>query len=256
MVFVPSNDGLQPMKTIKTKIRCPECGSSLQEQVADITSTRKGESFVVSVDALVCPKCDFKTVPRDKASQFAKRTADAYRKKHDLLTTMNLMDMRATLCMTQKQFYDLVGVGEASGKRWELGEIQSKAMDKLIRFAFAERQQKGGQGKYLPWGGFEQLQDKLAVQIYDKHKRPSPGMPHGPPLNKTGSKLWVPKDSVTRNDNFTRTKGHRSGSGVNLQKRTQACAPSSLFGRASGRRRSASISFWVGPFSQHHRKHH
>lgn len=165
---------------MKNRIQCPECGSYLREQVASLTGSRKGESFTVEMDALVCPQCDFKTVPKNRAAQFALRIANAYRKNHGLLTSLDLRDMRASLCMTQKAFYDFVGVGEASGKRWELGEVQSRAMDRLIRLAFAEKQ--GAREQYRRWGGFEQLQDKTAIQVYQKpSRRGVPGLPHGPP---------------------------------------------------------------------------
>jgi putative zinc finger/helix-turn-helix YgiT family protein len=170
-----------------TRIQCPECRASLREQMASLTGSRKGESFVVEMDALVCPRCDFKTVPRRRAAQFAKRIANAYRQKHGLLTSLDLKDMRAALCMTQKQFYDLVGVGEASGKRWELGEVQTRAMDRLVRYAFTEK--LGSRQRYRRWGGFEQLQDKLAIQVYRKPSRAAPGMAHGPPLGAGPKRL-------------------------------------------------------------------
>jgi putative zinc finger/helix-turn-helix YgiT family protein len=202
---------------MKSRIQCPECGDAyLRRQMATVTGSRKGESFPVDVEALVCPKCDFTTVPRERAADFALRVANAYRKKHGLLTSLDLKDIRAQLRMTQKQFYGkFVPVGEASGKRWELGEIQSRAMDRLIRYEVAHRKASAGapREKYGRWGGFEQLQDKTAIQLYKKQCDATSGMPHGPPFGWTIAsraiqlmvwKYW--------NDNFAGTQRDRSSS--------------------------------------------
>ena len=166
---------------MKKRIHCPECSNGyLRQQVASFTGSRKGESFTIDMDALVCPKCGFKTVPRERAAQFSLRTANAYRKAHGLLTSLEIKDLRLVLGMTQKQFTDFLQAGEASVKRSELGEIQSRAMDRLMRLAAAERQ--GRREQYRPWGGFEQLQDRTALQVYKKPSSGTPGMPHGPPL--------------------------------------------------------------------------
>ena len=203
------------MKT-QPRIKCPECDSAyLKERVAAITGSRKGESFPVDMDALICPKCNFTTVPQKRAAQFALRVANAYRQKHGLLTSLELRDFRSRLGMTKKQFYDFVGVGEASGKRWELGEIQGRAMDRLVRFAVAAR---GGTKQYSAWGGFEQLQDKMALQIYRKRDSGTAGMPHGPPLtNHTPLDCFM--ETRILNDNFARTKGNQRCSRTCIEER-------------------------------------
>jgi putative zinc finger/helix-turn-helix YgiT family protein len=164
-----------------SRTQCPACGKGrLQKKAADLEASRKGEAFIVTMEALVCPKCDFKTVPTKMATQFALRTANAYRQRHGLLTSMDIKDYRSTLKMNQEEFSDFLGAGEASVKRWELGEIQSHAMDQLMRLAFAAKM--GTREQYRPWGGFEQLEDKMAVQVYQKpERRGLNGMPNAPP---------------------------------------------------------------------------
>lgn len=83
-------------------------------------------------DALVCPNCEFKTIPAAKMGEFALRVADAYREKHGLLTSSQIRDRRLDLGMSQQQFAKYLGVGSSSIKRWELGCIQDKAMSDLI----------------------------------------------------------------------------------------------------------------------------
>ena len=168
---------------MSARIKCPECGKgTLAEKIADLVGSRKGESFPIRMDALVCPKCDFKTVPRECAAQFALRTANAYRKAHNLLTSMQIRDLRCTLKMTQQEFADFLGVGVASVKRWELGEIQDVAMDNLMRLAVAAKRRRR-KAAYRPWGGFDQLGEKMALEKDDptRAEKGPVGLAHGPP---------------------------------------------------------------------------
>jgi putative zinc finger/helix-turn-helix YgiT family protein len=174
---------------MKKRIQCPECGDGyLQQRIASLTGSRKGESFTVDMEALVCPKCAFKTVPRERAAQFALRTANAYRKAHGLLTSLEIKDLRGRLRMTQKQFNEFLHVGEASVKRWELGEIQSPAMDRLIRLSVAE-EERYHRPEYGQWGSFAQYirenesttQDESTAQNTEPQYTGVAGLPNGPP---------------------------------------------------------------------------
>ena len=109
-----------------------------RRESSGIEGTRRGESFIIRSEALVCPKCGFKTVPREKAADFSLRVANAYRKAHGLLTSLEIKDLRSRLQMSQKQFADFLQVGVASVKRWEVGEIQDAAMNRLMILAVAE----------------------------------------------------------------------------------------------------------------------
>ena len=112
---------------------CPECDEgALERKVADLTGRTHGESFIIETEALVCRKCSFKTIPGERMAEFALAVADAYRKAHALLTSADLKKRRAMLGMTQQQFADYLGVGVASVKRWEAGQIQDEAMNNLI----------------------------------------------------------------------------------------------------------------------------
>ena len=118
-----------------TDLMCPECDrGNLERKIAALTTKIRGESFTIEGEAMVCPQCTFRSVPKENMAQFALTVADAFRQAHDLLTSADLKKRRAMLGMTQQQFADyLGGVGVASVKRWELGQIQDQAMDELIR---------------------------------------------------------------------------------------------------------------------------
>ena len=163
------------------KLQCPECGKGyLKKEIAELVGSRKGEPFPIRMEALVCSKCHFKTVPQERAAQFALRTANAYRQVHGLLTSMEIKDLRCQLHMTQKQFANFLHVGVASVKRWELGEIQDAAMNRLIVLAVA--QALGKREKFSPWGGHQQIQAEEITHHHEEHAAGIAGLPNGPPL--------------------------------------------------------------------------
>ncbi|MGH9582756.1 MAG: type II TA system antitoxin MqsA family protein [Bryobacteraceae bacterium] len=113
---------------------CVNCGRGrLQKRLTDVAGEIKGEKFLVRMDALVCPACGYTTVEGSAIPEYMRLIADAYRAKHDLLTGDAIRERRARLRMTQEQFASYIGVGVASVKRWELGQVQDLAMDRLIR---------------------------------------------------------------------------------------------------------------------------
>jgi putative zinc finger/helix-turn-helix YgiT family protein len=129
-VFVPHGSFLN---MTRQALKCPECDKRrLQLTITELSGTTHGESFAIVSDALVCPNCGFKTIPTEKMGEFALRVSDAYREKHQLLTSCQIKDRRLDLGMSQQQFANYLGVGSSSVKRWELGQIQDKAMNNLM----------------------------------------------------------------------------------------------------------------------------
>lgn len=68
-----------------------------------------------------------------KKNAYTIASADAYREKHNLLTTKELKEIRRRLGMSFRAFAQYLRVSEASPKRWEAGLVQDEAMDELIR---------------------------------------------------------------------------------------------------------------------------
>ena len=114
-------------------IHCPECEKrDLETHIVELSGKTHDEEFVINTAALVCPNCGFKTIPKELMGQFGLRISDAYREKHGLLTSSEIKDKRLNLGMSQSQFASYLGVGIASVKRWELGQIQDVAMNTLM----------------------------------------------------------------------------------------------------------------------------
>lgn len=113
---------------------CFECGAAeLIKSDVELTGERSGESFTVRMPGFRCSNCGFQTIDSIASAQFTRLISDAYRMKHELLTGAEILARREQLAMSQQQFADYLGVGVASVKRWELGHVQEKAMDELMR---------------------------------------------------------------------------------------------------------------------------
>jgi len=113
---------------------CLECGEErLVPAEVRLTGHRHGESFTVALQGFRCEKCGFQTIDSAQSVEFTQLISDAFRGKHGLLTGVEIRELRTQLEMTQQAFATYLGVGVASIKRWELGQIQERAMDELIR---------------------------------------------------------------------------------------------------------------------------
>ena len=117
-----------------TCIKCRK--AELTEQAADLTAEVKGDTVLVTkFPALVCAKCGYKTIHGREMQEFMRAGADAYRRKNSLLTSTEIRERREDLRMSQDAFARYLDVGVASVKRWELGQVQDRAMDRLIRIS-------------------------------------------------------------------------------------------------------------------------
>lgn len=105
----------------------------MREAVIEMTGERNGQDFRVLTDGYRCDTCGFRTVDSEQSEEFTRKISDAYRSANGLLTGTDIKERRTALGMTQVQFASYLGVGVASIRRWELGQIQDRAMDNLIR---------------------------------------------------------------------------------------------------------------------------
>ncbi len=115
-------------------MKCFVCNKgTFEKRPVNMTGERNGEEFTVQVDGLSCSNCDFETIDNEQSGQLTRLVSDAYRKKQVLLTGPEIKAAREKLSMSQRDFADYLGVGSASVKRWESGQIQDRAMDRLMR---------------------------------------------------------------------------------------------------------------------------
>lgn len=112
-------------------LNCDNEGFSPGE--AEVPQEFKGETLMVKTPVVICTNCGWHTVGNDQIDELRRRTADAYRKHHNLLTSAQIKALRHSLRMTQRQFADFLRVGEASVKRWETWLVQDASSDELMR---------------------------------------------------------------------------------------------------------------------------
>ena len=118
-----------------TDDKCFECNSgTMVNSKVSLKGVRNGEEFTVSVPGLSCTSCGYQTIDNQQSGEFTKAVSDAYKRAHSLLTGAEIKERRSGwLGMSQQEFAAYLGVGVASVKRWESGQIQDQAMDQLIR---------------------------------------------------------------------------------------------------------------------------
>lgn len=104
----------------------------MKREHADVEATVRGERYLVKTLAHACDKCRHVALEGEDVPEYMRQGADAYRKAHGLLASSEIQERRRALRMNQRQFAAYLGVGEASLKRWELGQIQDAAMNELI----------------------------------------------------------------------------------------------------------------------------
>jgi putative zinc finger/helix-turn-helix YgiT family protein len=115
-------------------MKCFQCEKgNMVSKLADMTAHVRGEEVPVRTEAMVCDRCGFQVLSDEQSAVYTIASADAYREKHNLLTTKELKEIRRHLRMSFRAFAKYLKVGEASPKRWEAGLVQDDAMDELIR---------------------------------------------------------------------------------------------------------------------------
>ncbi len=81
-----------------------------------------------------CTNCGAMVLDDDANDQIT----DALRRQVGLLTPQRIRSNRESLGLKQRDFANLLGVGESTVSRWETGsQIQQKSLDKLMRLYFA-----------------------------------------------------------------------------------------------------------------------
>ena len=119
--------------------RCGKCGQKavrLATVLYAATIEHDGRSYRVELPDLTVPRCAHcQTISLDEEAD--RQISAAFRRVARLLAPEEIRQGREKLGLTQKQFANLLGVGEATVSRWETGaQIQQRAMDRFLRVCF------------------------------------------------------------------------------------------------------------------------
>ena len=115
-------------------MKCIKCGHIVEPEALRIVEAElKGEHITVTLNAPQCKNCGRVVILGRNARTYHRAVSDAYRRKVGLLTTDEIDSLRRNLNMTLPEFASYVSVGIATLKRWRRGEIQTEALDCLVR---------------------------------------------------------------------------------------------------------------------------
>jgi putative zinc finger/helix-turn-helix YgiT family protein len=122
---------------MKKSVYCLPCRKTVEADVVERkeTYTVKGESIEILAQVAVCPQCNQDLYDDELNSQTQQTVFNQYRQKHGLLTPEEIRRIRGKYKLSQKAFSRLLGFGEVTIHRYELGSIQEKNHDLLIRQA-------------------------------------------------------------------------------------------------------------------------
>jgi len=125
-------------------MKCLNCnGDRFTVKKVRVSVDVKDDKVDVVSDSLICSKCGASIMDASQMNDLRRKTSDAYREKHGLLSSEEIINFRKHLKMSQAEFADYLNVGEASIKRWETYYIQDVGQDEHMRLkcdeAFAEK---------------------------------------------------------------------------------------------------------------------
>jgi len=113
---------------------CINCGNAaMNAGPVQLTGNFRDARVTVRMQGWVCAQCNYETITGGQMGQFQRLVADEYKRTNGLLTSEDLRSWRQRLRMSQKRFALHLGIGIATLKRWERGDIQSPQMDQWIR---------------------------------------------------------------------------------------------------------------------------
>ena len=124
-------------------MKCIECGNDkFVTKKMRFTPEVKGEVVEVLAECSACSQCSSARMNDEQMNAIRKAAADAYKVKHNLLTSSQIVKFRDVLGMSQTAFAAYLNVGEASVKRWETYYVQDDGQDEHMRLkcdqAYAE----------------------------------------------------------------------------------------------------------------------
>lgn len=115
-------------------MKCVECGKGrMRMRLAKVPHEIRGLKFEVEDKVNICDSCGFITIPLARADEHGRLVDATYRRLAGILTAEEIREARQRLGMSQREFAEYLGVGEASVKRWETGVLLDKSSSDLIR---------------------------------------------------------------------------------------------------------------------------
>lgn len=124
------------MRTIKKEFK--QCGSCMEEHEVEIveieeTGTFKGKSVTFNATYEYCVNTDEYSETEELLRKNSLAQKDAYRNKVGLLTSSEIKRIRNKYTISQKEFSEVLGWGQATIIRYENHQVQDRAHDNILR---------------------------------------------------------------------------------------------------------------------------
>lgn len=115
-------------------MKCIKCGHPVEPEALRVVDAElKGERVSVTLNVPQCGNCGRVVILGKHSRAYHRAVSEAYRRKMGLVTIEEIDGLRRNLRMTWPEFASYVAVGIATIKRWKRGEIQTQALDRLVR---------------------------------------------------------------------------------------------------------------------------
>ena len=130
---------------------CPSCGFVEDTQIIEAQETYPvgGEPITVSVKVRACAVCG-EWIGDDELDDVAQDLAfQVYRERYDLISPRELVALREEFGLSQRSFAALLGWGESTIHRYELGSLPDDGHNRFLRFLQEPGEMKRYVLKYL-----------------------------------------------------------------------------------------------------------
>ena len=127
----------KPSRRTRRTIGCIHCNGRLKlVEDASIKQEFQGDVLVVRSPAYVCKKCGRQYLKGLQADQLRHKTAEAYRCRHNLLSSAEIENCRLRLKLSVEEFASQLQTTPKEVRRWATRLVQDKTTDQRIRRLF------------------------------------------------------------------------------------------------------------------------
>jgi putative zinc finger/helix-turn-helix YgiT family protein len=119
---------------------CETCGKEVEGELVSVDeeSVVRGIKVKTAIAEIRCPQCGSFLDNGENDRHNDLLIYDAYKKEVGLLTSEEIRSIRKKLGMSQRAFAAFLGLGEKDIARYETGTIQNRSIDFLMRIASEE----------------------------------------------------------------------------------------------------------------------
>lgn len=128
---------MKTIKRVQKTMLCPLCGENHSVDILTKESNAiiKGENVPFARTVYVCGNCDDENefIPSTVMDDNLMAARDAYRNKHHLLMSAEIVALRKKYDLSQKELAKMLGWGDVTISRYETKYIQNETHDELLR---------------------------------------------------------------------------------------------------------------------------